>query len=81
MIFINWHILSFSLSYHAKSRAIGVNFRIVVVYGSPYDSRKEAFLFELHSVFVDCSVPTLIGGDFNQVRSCTNKSNGNVNLK
>lgn len=46
MIFIHWHILSFSLSYHAKSRAIGVNFRIIVVYGSPYDSRKEAFLFE-----------------------------------
>jgi hypothetical protein len=40
-------------------------FRVISVYRSPYEEGKEEFICELHSLFLDPSAPTLIGGDFN----------------
>jgi hypothetical protein len=51
----------------------------VVVYGSSYEEKKLEFNTELHSVMSDRQGPTLIGGDFNQVRSQSDKSNGVIN--
>lgn len=53
----------------------------MTVYGSCYEEHKEDFISELHSLFVQDSIPTLIGGDFNLVRFATDKSNGNINRK
>ena len=45
-----------------------------MVYGSAYESGKEAFLSELHSLFVGCPISTLIGGDFNIIRKTSEKN-------
>jgi hypothetical protein len=51
---------------------------VISVYGSPYKEGKEEFISKLHSLFLDSSVPTLIGGDFNLVSYQSDKTNGIV---
>jgi hypothetical protein len=41
--------------------------RLVVVYGSPYEEGKDEFINELHDLFTNWSGPTVIGGYFNLV--------------
>jgi hypothetical protein len=53
---------------------------LIVVYGSPYDETKLEFIDELHFVMGLWDGPTLIGGDFNLVRSQKEKNNGMVNF-
>jgi hypothetical protein len=55
--------------------------RLVVVYGSPYEESKIEFIEELDSVMGGWQGPTLLGGDFNLVRSQREKSNGNINFQ
>jgi endonuclease/exonuclease/phosphatase (EEP) superfamily protein YafD len=43
--------------------------RIVVVYGSPYEEFKLEFIKELHRAMGQWVGPTLVGGDFNHVRN------------
>jgi exonuclease III len=50
--------------------------RLIIVYGFPYEDTKLKFINELHEVMGAWSGPTLIGGDFNQVRSQKEKNNG-----
>lgn len=52
-----------------------------MVYGSPYDEGKISFIQELETFLDNWDGPTVIGGDFNLVSSCKEKSNGLVNLK
>src|SRR4051812_14648663 len=73
--------VDFSISCKVKLKRKDIEFRIITVYGSPYEEGKEAFIFDLHSLFVDDASPTLIGGDFNLIRFSTDKSNGNINRK
>lgn len=63
---------------HVKSKVTEVNFRVVTVYGSSYEEGKDSFISELYSLFIDCNIPTLVGGDFNLVRYNTDKNNGRV---
>jgi hypothetical protein len=53
---------------------------LIVVYDSPYDETKLEFIDELHFVMGLWDGPTLIGGDFNLVRSQKEKNNGMVNF-
>jgi exonuclease III len=66
---ISWSHLDFSVSCFMKLKSNGQTFRVITVYGSPYDEGKEAFISERHTLFVDSVIPTLIGGDFNLVRN------------
>lgn len=59
----------------------GKEFRIITVYGSPYEEVREAFPSELHKLFLEISLPTLIGGDFKLVDCAREKSNGDMNHK
>jgi hypothetical protein len=43
--------------------------RLIVVYGSPYEEGKIEFISELHRIMALWCGPTLVGGDFNVVRS------------
>ena len=45
----------------------GFNWKLVVVYGSPYEQGKEGFLKELHSVMQAWQGHALVGGDFNLI--------------
>jgi hypothetical protein len=55
------------------------SWKLVMVYGSPYEEGKQAFIDELHSVMAGWQGPTLIGGDFNLIRFTSDKSNGIIN--
>jgi hypothetical protein len=74
-------IQKYSVSAFLQDRKIGFNWRLVVVYGSPYEEGKQDFLEELHKVMLSWQGPTLFGGDFNLVRSSRDKNNGNINHK
>jgi hypothetical protein len=55
--------------------------RLVVVYGLAYDEQKLSFIAELHSVMGEWLGPTLLGGDFNLIRTLKEKNNGIVNFQ
>ena len=73
---ISWDIRDFSVSVIVKIKSLDVTVRVITVYGPSYDDKKEAFISELHSLFLDFQGHTLIGGDFNLVRFQSDKSNG-----
>jgi hypothetical protein len=73
-------ILRFSVSVMLSDIKIGFSWKLVVVYSSPYEEGKQAFLGELHSVMNKWSGPTLIGGDFNLVHFSRDKSNGSSTI-
>jgi hypothetical protein len=52
--------------------------RITTFYSSPYEEKNDEFISELHELFLNWEGPTIIGGDFNLVRSQLDKSNGNI---
>ena len=60
-------------------RSEGFVWQLVVIYGTPYYEFKMEFIAELHDIMENSTVPTLLGGDFNLVRSTADKSNGVIN--
>ena len=78
---ISWENKNFCVFCSLKYKSSGLCFRIVAVYGSPYDEGKDEFISELHSWFLEDSQPTLVGGDYNLVRYCTDKSNGKIHAR
>ncbi|KAG2613661.1 hypothetical protein PVAP13_4KG399651 [Panicum virgatum] len=71
-------ILHFSISAMVMDKKTGFSWKIIVVYGSPYEDGKQDFIDELHHVMGTWSGPIIIGGDFNLVRFSTDKSNQNI---
>ncbi|KAJ1254666.1 hypothetical protein BS78_01G043500, partial [Paspalum vaginatum] len=61
-------IMRFSISVFLTDRKTGFSWKLVVVYGSPYEEGKQEFLEELDAMVSKWNGPTLIGGDFNLVR-------------
>jgi hypothetical protein len=57
------------------------SWKLVIVYGSPYDEGKTNFIDELHGIAASWQGPLLIGGDFNLSRFRSDKSNGVINQK
>lgn len=74
-------LLEFTASVMLTNKVTGFSFKLIVVYGSPYEEGKQSFIDELHSVMGAWQGPILIGGDFNLVRSTVDKSNGIVNFR
>lgn len=44
-----------------KNKQDGLEWRIIVVYGSPYEEGKQEFISELHEMFISWQGSTLIG--------------------
>jgi exonuclease III len=78
---IAWKVGSYSVAGILKNCHDNFIWRIVVVYGSPYEEGKLEFLLELEELLTNWEGPTVIGGDFNIVTSSKEKSNGNINQK
>jgi exonuclease III/plasmid maintenance system killer protein len=74
-------LLDFTVSVMLSIKASSFVFKLVVVYGSPYEEGKQAFVDELHKVMGSWTGPILLGGDFNLVRSRLDKNNGQVNFR
>ena len=69
----------FSISMLVKNTRDNFVWRVIVVYGCPYDEGKGDFITELHEVMLNWSGPTIVGGDFNMVCNQSEKSNGMIN--
>jgi len=74
-------ILKFSLSAMILDKKTGFSWKLVVIYGSPYEEGEQEFIDELHSIMSTWAGPTMLGGDFNLVRFISDKSNGVFNHK
>jgi hypothetical protein len=59
------------------------SWKLIVVYGSPYDDKKIEFIDELHAILSSWHGPMVIGGggDFNLCRFVGDKRNGRINQK
>jgi hypothetical protein len=78
---ISWEVKSFSVGVVVRNKCNDCVFRIVTVYGSPYEEGKQDFISELHELFLNWDGPIIIGGKFNHVRAQSDKSNGNVDFR
>lgn len=74
-------MLDYSVSLMVEDKLTSFCWKLIVVYGSPYDSGKVDFINELHSIMSKWQGPMVIGGDFNLVRSSAEKSNGIVDFR
>jgi hypothetical protein len=77
---ISWQEFQYAGVALIKNSSDGFIWRLVVVYGSPYEETKVEFIDELHLIMGLWGGPTLLGGDFNLVRSQKEKSNGSINF-
>jgi hypothetical protein len=78
---ISSDIKSFSVSTVVRiKKSFGIVVRLTIAYGSPYEG-KDTFILELHELFLSWDGPAMIGGDFNLVRSQSDKSNGVIDFK
>jgi len=73
--------LDFSVSIMLQDKKTGFSWKLVVVYGSPYDEGKESFLKELHSIMESWQGPVILGGDFNLIRFASDKNNSRINYR
>ena len=76
---LSWQNKQFTVSAIVKNVVDECTWRLVVVYGSPYEEGKDEFINELHDLLTNWSGPTVIGGDFNLVCNQSEKSNGVIN--
>jgi exonuclease III len=77
---INWQLFQFCAVSVVKNMVDNLIWRLIVVYGSPYEETKLEFIEELDMVMAKWNGPTLVGGDFNLVRSQKEKNNDIVNF-
>jgi hypothetical protein len=77
----NVSILEHSVSCMLLDKKSNFSWRLVVVYGSPYDESKPEFIDELHKVLSTWQGPTVLGGDFNLCRFSSDKRNGRINQR
>jgi endonuclease/exonuclease/phosphatase family metal-dependent hydrolase len=73
--------MDFSISGMIKDIKTGFYWKLVVVYGSPYEDGKQKFLDELYSVMSRWQGPTMIAGDFNLIRFASDKSNAVITYR
>jgi hypothetical protein len=77
----SFSLLNSSVSVILQDDKTSFSWRLVVVYGCPYEEGKAEFIDELHIVLASWQGPTLVGGDFNLSRFPSDKSNGHINQK
>jgi hypothetical protein len=75
---IAWEIKTFSISVVLKNKISENICRITTVYGSAYEEKKQELISELHELFLNWDGPSMIGGDFNLIRSSKDKNNSNI---
>jgi hypothetical protein len=77
---LGWQEFKYCGVARIRNQGDGFEWRMISVYGSPYDETKHEFIEKLHVVMNEWQGPILIGGDFNVVRCPKEKSNGNINF-
>jgi hypothetical protein len=59
---ISWEVKNLFVSTIVEIKSFGLNIRLATIYGSPYEEGKEAFILELHELFLNLDDPSMIGG-------------------
>jgi hypothetical protein len=75
------YTLKFSISVFIQEKLSGFSWKLIVIYGSLYEERKQEFIDGLHHIMNSWQGHILLGGDFNLVRKAGDKSNGIINNK
>lgn len=70
---------SYSVAIIVKNCMDNFVWRLIVIYGSPYEEGKLEFLLEIEDLLANWAGPTVLGGDFNIVTTSREKSNGIIN--
>ena len=70
----------FFVSMEVWERAINLKWEVILVYGPADHSRSPAFLDEVRTKVSSARFPVITGGDFNLIRSPSDKSNARVDL-
>lgn len=70
---IRWNVGLFYVSCDIKNKVDGFSWKFVAVYGPAYENLKQQFLDEITSVCNACTLPILVGGDFNLIRQAKEK--------
>ena len=73
-------IMNFCIWANIRDRLSNFRWSLVIVYGLAYHDLSAVFLDELDSLCASASLPLLIGGDFNLIRSCEEKNSANYNF-
>jgi hypothetical protein len=61
---VAWHAFKYCVVVVVKNQVDKFVWRMVVVYGSPYEETKTEFIDELHLVMDQWQGPTLVGSGF-----------------
>ena len=77
---MSWSKKHFCISAHVKNSSDNFLWGLITVYGSAYEEGKQEFINELHEILSEWDGPTLVGGDFNLIRTVSDKNNGNINF-
>ena len=77
---MSWSKKHFCISAHVKNNSDNFLWGLITVYGSAYEEGKQEFINELHEILSEWDGPTLVGGDFNLIRTISDKNNGNINF-
>ena len=70
----------FFVSMSLTHRRSNLKWEVIIVYGPADHRRSPAFLAELRSKVERCTIPVVVAGDFNLIRSPDDKSSANVDL-
>ena len=70
----------FFVSMALTHKRTNLKWEVINVYGPADHSRSPAFLAELRSKVERCTIPVVVAGDFNLIRSPDDKSSANVDL-
>ena len=73
--------IDFCISTMVTNKRTGFVWKLSVVYGSPYQEGKRAFIDELHSILGAWSGPIIVGGHFNLVRLLSDKNSQIFNFR
>ena len=76
---ISHRCYKYCLSVIIMDKKVNAVWQLVIVYGTAYYEFKMEFIAELHDIMDSCVLPIMFGGDFNLVRSASDKNNGQVN--
>jgi hypothetical protein len=76
----DWQYFKYCVVSIVKNHSDKLTWRMITVYVSPYDESKMEFISELHTIMGAWEGLTLLGGDFNLVRTQKEKSNGMINF-
>jgi hypothetical protein len=66
---LGWQDFKYCVVLIVRNNSDRFTMRLIVVYGSPYEETKLEFIDELHLIMGNWEGATLVGGDFNLVRT------------